>query len=236
MRKTSLLLWALSALSLPACAWDGVDGNGERVEKERHVDAFSRILSDCELDVEVTQSEQASVVVSIDSNLQHLVQTYVERDVLHVDLSGDVEDIVGGPHVRVAVPALTAAKLDGSGRLSLALDAPEAPLDLYLSGSGDVRYQGRSAALGAHLSGSGDLRLAGETSDVELTLSGSGELSAKALRAESGSLDLSGSGDISATVTESVRVSLSGSGEIELYGGANVEELRRSGSGDFERH
>jgi len=80
------------------------------------------------------------------------------------------------------------------------------------------------------------MRLAGETSDLEASLSGSGELSGRNLSAESGSLTLSGSGELSATVTESVRVSLSGSGEIDLYGDAELDELRRSGSGDLERH
>jgi hypothetical protein len=227
----------LSALCLlPGCEWDGVDGNGERVEKTRHVDAFTKIRTDCELSVEVTTADEPSLVVSIDSNLQHLVQTYVEDGVLHVDLDEDVHDIVHGPHVRIAVPELAAAKLDGSGKLSVALDAPEAPFDLYLTGSGDVRYEGRSAALGARLSGSGEMRLAGETSDVELVVSGSGELSSRNLTAESGKLQLSGSGEISATVTESVWVSLSGSGDIDLYGGARVEELRRTGSGDFHQY
>lgn len=236
MAKFSLMLCTLSALSLPACTWDGVDGNGERVEKTRHLEAFTKVRSDCELAVQVVQGDEPSVVVSIDSNLQHLVQTYVDDGILNVELSADVEDIVRGPHVRVTVPALAAAKLDGSGKLSVSLDAPEAPLDLYLSGSGALRYQGRSAALGAHLGGSGEMQLSGETSDVEISLSGSGDVDGRDLSAESGTLDLSGSGEISATVTESVRVSLSGSGEIDLYGGAEVDDLRKSGSGEFSRH
>ncbi|MDF3065748.1 MAG: hypothetical protein K0R38_1349 [Polyangiaceae bacterium] len=235
MGKFTLILVGLAALGSSACA-DGVDGNGDRVEKARSVDAFTRIRTDCELSVQVRQGDEPSVVVAIDSNLQDLVRTSVVDGTLNIDLREDVNDVVSGPHVRVTVPALSAAKLDGSGRLAVALDAPTAPFDLFLSGSGDVRYEGRSAALGAHLSGSGEMRLAGETSDVDIALSGSGEVSARDLRAESGTLDLSGSGQISATVTESVRVLLSGSGDIDLYGGASVDELRRSGSGEFDRH
>ncbi|RYZ06825.1 MAG: DUF2807 domain-containing protein [Myxococcales bacterium] len=236
MGKFSCFFWAWSALCLSACSWDDVEGDGERVEKTRNLDAFDRVRTDCELSVQVTRGDAPSVVVSIDSNLQHLVQTQVEDGVLDIQLDASVHDIVPGPHVRVTMPALAAAKQVGSGKLSVSLDAPEAPLDLFLSGSGDLRYQGRSAALGAYLSGSGEMRLAGGTRDVTLSLSGSGDLGGRGLMAESGTLDLSGSGEISATVTESVQVSLSGSGEIELYGGAEVDELHHSGSGDFERH
>jgi len=236
MGKFSLISCILTALSLAACSWDGAYGNGERVEKTRHLDGFTKVRSDCELSVQVAQGDEPSVVVGIDSNLQHLVQTYVEDGILNVELSTDVEDVVSGPHVRVTLPTLTAAKLDGSGKLAVSLDAPEAPLDLFLSGSGALRYRGQSAALGAHLGGSGEMYLSGETGDVEISLSGSGDVDARDLEAESGTLELSGSGEISATVTESVRVSLSGSGEIDLYGGAEVDELRKSGSGDFVRH
>lgn len=236
MRSLERIFWAWSALCLPACAWDGVDGNGERVERTRHVDAFTRVHTDSELSVRVVQGEEPSVVVSVDSNLQHLVHTYVEQGTLRVEVDANVHDVVSGPHVRVTVPALAAAKLDGSGQLSVSLDAPEAPLDLFLSGSGDLRYEGRSAALGAYLGGSGEMRLSGETRDVTVELSGSGEVTGQALTAESGSLRLSGSGQLSATVTESVRVSLSGSGRLDLYGGADVEPFERSGSGDFVRH
>jgi len=235
MPKTALLLGLLGCLYLAGCH-SGVDGNGERADEERTVPAFSRIRSDCDLDVEVTQGAGPALTVSIDSNLLRLVDTSVVDDTLYIDVREDLGDVIAGPNIRVMVPTLSAAKLAGAGRLSVFLDEPEQALDLYLTGSGDVRFQGRTAALGGYLSGSGDMRFNGETSDVELQLSGSGSIRAAKLAAESGNVELSGSGDISANVTESVRVSLSGSGHIDLYGGANVEQYRSSGSGEIEQH
>jgi hypothetical protein len=232
MAKTHVFYALLGALVLSGCSW-GLDGNGHRVERERQLDAFSRIRSDAELDVLVTQADAPSLTVSIDSNLQHLVKTYVERDVLHIDVDAELDDFVRGPHVMVTVPKLEAAKLDGSGTLSVEIEQPELPFDLYLDGSGSARFRGHTAALGGYLGGSGELRLSGETSDVTLELSGSGDIDATHLQAESGRIELSGSGEISANVSESVSVSLSGSGEIELFGGAHVDEYRHDGSGDF---
>jgi hypothetical protein len=234
MLKSSLIL-AFGGLWLAGCS-GGVDGNGQREEEARQVQAFSKVSTDCELDVDVTQGDEASLVVSIDSNLQHLVNTRVYRGVLHIDLDENVDDIVDGPHVRVTVPRLEAARLDGSGNLYVAFEQPEQALDLYLSGSGNVRFEGRAAAVGAYLGGSGDIRLAGEASDVDFALSGSGSIDGAGLAAHSGNVELSGSGDISANVSESVRVSLSGSGEIELYGDGQVDEVRKSGSGEIVRH
>jgi len=214
----------------------GIDGNGTRVDEQREVAAFSRIRSDCDLDVKVVQGDQQSLTVSIDSNLQDVVTTRVDGATLHIDLSEDVERTVAGPNVLITVPGLTAAKLAGSGDMTFTLDQPESALDLYLTGSGRMRFDGTTAALGAFLSGSGDIHLSGTTSDTSLALSGSGAIRARDLSASSADIELSGSGDVAATVHDSARLSLSGSGQIDLFGGAAIEESRDSGSGDIVVH
>jgi Putative auto-transporter adhesin, head GIN domain len=236
MTNSYLLLASLGSLWLMGCDIAGIDGNGRRQDETRDVAAFSRIRSDSELDVKVTQGDEQSVSVSLDSNLLHLVDTRVSGDTLYVDLHDNVDQMVDGPHVLITLPELTAAKLAGSGSMTLAFDEPSMALDLYLSGSGNVSFEGTTAVMGAYLSGSGDIRLAGATSDVDMALSGSGSIRGQHLATGSASIDLSGSGDISATVQDSVKVSLSGSGEINLFGDASVDEYRNTGSGDVVRH
>jgi hypothetical protein len=238
MTNSSLLLAFLGAFTLPlsgCCDW-GVDGNGERVDEARHVAAFTRVHSDCELDVQLVHGDQQSLTVSLDSNLHDLVRTRVDGDTLYLDTTDNVDRIVDGPHVLITVPELTAAKLAGDGSMTIAFDEPELPLDLYVSGSGSLRFSGTTAAVGAYLSGSGDLRLEGQTSDVDMKLSGSGNIRGQNLAASSAGIDLSGSGNISATVQDSVSVTLSGSGQIDLYGPAALDSYHDTGSGDFVQH
>lgn len=223
-------------IGLPACGLDEVDGNGDRSDQTRRAAKFARVQNDGTLDVKITQAEEQTVTVSIDENLQDVVTTRVVGDVLHVDTREDIGDVVSGPHVLITVPVLQAIKLDGSGSMRAELDQHEMPFDLFLDGSGVMSFRGLAPAVGAYLSGSGDIRLEGETSDVEIELSGSGSVRAKALRAESGRIELSGSGDVSATVESSVTVSLSGSGNIDLYGGATLDGYEHSGSGDVVEH
>ena len=206
------------------------------VAETREAEAFSRVRSDASLDVKITQGDVAGVTVSIDSNLQRLVKTRVADDTLYIDLSEDVGDVVNGPHVLITAPQLSAAKLAGSGSMTVAFQAPEQPLDLYLSGSGSIRFDGTTAALGAYLSGSGDIRLEGATSDADLKLSGSGSIRGQHLDSSSAAIVLSGSGDIAANVHDSVKVSLTGSGKIDLYGGANIDSYDNRGSGDIVQH
>jgi len=236
MTKPALVLGLFACFPLLGCDLAGIDGNGQRQNETRDVAPFSRIKSDSVLDVQVAQGESQSVTVSIDSNLLHLVDTRVSGDTLYIDLHDQVDRTVDGPHVRITMPELRAAKLAGSGSMTLAFDEPASPLDLYLSGSGSLRFSGTTAALGANLSGSGDMRLDGTTSDVEASLSGSGSIRGQQLTTTSASIDLSGSGDISATVQDSVKVSLSGSGHIDLYGGASIDDYRNTGSGEIAQH
>ena len=238
MANTSRLVAFVGVLGLPlsgCCDW-GVEGNGDRVDESREVAAFTRVRSDCELDVQVVQGDTQSLTVSVDSNLQELVRTRVDGDTLYLDLKDKVDEVVPGPHVLITMPELTAAKLAGSGSLTLAFNEPEQPLDLYLSGSGDLSFEGTTAAIGAFLSGSGDLRLQGETNDVEMKLSGSGRIAGRKLTASSAAIDLSGSGDVSANVQDSVTVSLSGSGQVDLYGDAALDGYHDTGSGDLVWH
>jgi hypothetical protein len=236
MSKLTRLVWLTAALGLTACDGFGVEGNGRRQDETRETAAFSRVRSSSELDVRIRQGDAQSLTVSLDSNLIHLVKTRVVDDALFIDLDENVRDVVDGPHVLITLPQLSAAKLTGSGDMSIALDQPELPLDLYLDGSGDLSFSGTSAALGAYLNGSGDVRLDGDTGDLDLKLDGSGDVRATELRAESASIELCGSGDASVTVSESVVVSLSGSGDVNLYGGAHLDGYHHDGSGDLVQH
>ena len=237
MMNSSRILALMGSLGLALSGCDGgTDGNGDRVEESREVAAFSRVRSDCELDVRVVQGDVQSLTISLDSNLQELVRTRVDGDTLYIDTTDNVDETVDGPHVLITVPELTAAKLAGSGSMTLAFDEPELPLDLYLSGSGDVSFNGTTAAIGAYLSGSGDLRLEGETRDLDVKLSGSGSIRGQKLAAASAAIDLDGSGSVSATVHDSVTVSLSGSGSVDLFGDATLDSYHDTGSGDIVQH
>ncbi len=194
------LLGALVLAAVPGCSHGEIDGNGDRIDEQREAGTFSRLRSDADLDVEIVQASQATLTVSIDENLQEYVETRVSDGVLYIDTTESIGDVVSGPHVLIAVPELYAAKLAGSGELSVELDQPDEPLDLFLSGSGEISFRGQTAVVGAYLGGSGDIRLEGSTGDMEMKLSGSGSIHGRSLAAESGSIELSGSGDVTATV------------------------------------
>ncbi|WMD24055.1 DUF2807 domain-containing protein (plasmid) [Achromobacter seleniivolatilans] len=108
-------------------------------------------------------------------------------------------------------PAVT---IKGSGDAVLAdLDQPN--LDLSISGSGDIRVNGKVATLGARVTGSGDI-------------------DAHELLAESATVSVTGSGDIECFVRSSVRARVTGSGDITVLGNPQHRDHSVSGSGKIK--
>ncbi len=223
------------ALPLSACEF-GVDGNGHRTDEVREVGEFTRVEDDGELDVFIERGDEFSVVVSIDSNLQRLVDVRVSGDTLVVDSERNFGHTVDGPHVWVTMPRLQGVYLDGSGRMVATGFASDDTVDLDLDGSGEVEFHGEASRINVSHDGSGRVIVEGETDSIDLSLGGSGSIDARSCPALEGVFDLSGSGKISATVLETAQASLSGSGRIDLYGGAVLEHRSLSGSGSIQQH
>jgi hypothetical protein len=221
LRVVCLCLLALVVAS--ACGF-GIDGNGKRVEEQRPLAGFVEIDNRSAFDVQVEPGETFSVSVS------------VVDETLIVDSHENIGGMLLGPHVTVTMPRLRSARLSGSGRLDVLSFEQSEPLDLMLSGSGDLFFEGEAASIVADLSGSGTLRVAGATERLALNLDGSGSIDARSCSAAQGKLDLDGSGDLRATVHGPVEVSLSGSGDVDLYGGGTIVRLRHSGSGRVREH
>jgi hypothetical protein len=237
--KATILDGILPALLLvlPACSLgDGVDGDGQRTEENRDLHDFSSVSADGPLDVQVQQGDTTSVMVRVDSNLQRLVRTHVADGRLTIDVSEPIGDTVAGPHVIVTMPVLRAAWLVGSGSVSAETFRQADAIDLGLDGSGDMVFAGEVPTLTARLDGSGDMRLRGSAATVVLGLDGSGDLRAADLDAATADISLGGSGSLAATVTGPSRVTLDGSGDIDLFGGGAIEWSSVSGSGALRTH
>jgi hypothetical protein len=233
-RKLTVLIGMPLTILINAC-W-GVPGNGERERETRHHEDFIGIENHGELDVQVRQSDEFRVVVSIDSNLLDNVKTRVRDDRLVIDNNINFTDVVNGPHVIVEMPELTFVELSGSGDLDATSFDEGGTVRLELSGSGDLRFEGSSPRIDATVRGSGDLALSGTTDFLDVQVNGSGNVDARNLDAAEGRVRLDGSGDVSATVHGDVDAELNGSGDLDLFGDVDLKRSDEDGSGDIRVH
>lgn len=235
MRPVAALLLGLVSLGCShaglAQARESVRGDGDVVTRTRTVPAFRRVELSTALDLEVTEGPAQSVAVTIDGDLEPLVETRVEGDKLIVDSREPLRPR-GSGRVTVTVPVLEALDLAGSGNVRIA--GAEAPREvrLGLEGSGNLSWTGKAGKLRLELSGSGDVRLAGATDRLEVAITGSGDVDSGALRARDAALSIAGSGDIRAALDGgALSAAIDGSGDIDWTGTGQVVSAAVSGSG-----
>lgn len=216
-------------LGLMGCVAE--EGNGHVVEEKRRAADFSRVDNDSPLEVDISQGDAPEVRVRIDSNLQRFVETHVHGDTLLIESSAWIIDLPPGPHVTITLPALEGLENHGSGDVFAASFEQDADIQLRLSGSGNLTFDGSSPRIDAAVSGSGDMYLSGSTDYAELELDGSGDLDAVDLIAMQADISLDGSGDVRARIEGPVDARTEGSGDIELSGDLEKGHFSEHGSG-----
>ncbi len=215
---TAALLVLLATTSASAdwfgLSFRGIKGSGDLITEERDVGSFQRIESNGAADIYVTVGKELSVKVTFDDNLIDLIETKTRGKTLKI---GNRENYRSrhGCKIEITVPELER---------------------VYLRGSGDVLVERlESEFFEFRLSGSGSLVAEGTTNELEVRLSGSGDIDTRNLIAREAYVNLSGSGEIRVHAEESFDGSLSGSGDIAIYGNPPDFSKSISGSGSIRK-
>lgn len=167
--------------------------------------------------------------------------TYVQGDAASVEIVG--------PRDRVEALRLNAGRLtyddddvevvvfgwNSSDRLQITVTAPSVRT-FNLSSSGDLVIRDYDQpSLAVSIDGSGEVYAAGRTEAVDLDISGSGEADLSGLETRDADVDISGSGEAMVGPTGAARISISGSGDVELTRRPATLNQSISGSGDISQ-
>ena len=116
--------------------------------------------------------------------------------------------------VEVTGPAIESFEISGSGAIT----------------ADDIVVDHCSAAV----RGSGDVVVSGDCKSFRCQVAGSGDIDAAGLLAESVDCQVFGSGDVDAFASQSASLSVSGSGNIMIYGNPESRNQSVSGSGNIK--
>jgi hypothetical protein len=184
------------------------------------------------VDLVLKQGPAAAMTVRAERRVLSRIRTIQDGGTLQIDTKGLLVNVREPMVVELTLPSLQRLQVLGSGNGRISGFSGDA-LQLDLTGSGDVDFNGQYRRIAASMTGSGNLTLNGGNSDnVELSLLGSGDINAsgssKTLKAS-----LSGSGDLDARqlAADSVDLSLLGSGDAEVAA-KNAVSARIRGSGN----
>lgn len=250
-----LLAAVLVALSYSMLRATGTTTAAERREVAQETrpvpPGIDSVEVDGPIDLQLRYGATPSLQVSGEQRMLGNIEVVGEDSVLHIGIRGMVlrhrEPLV----VELVLPALTAVTIDGSGDSTVNGFSGD-DIAVQLNGSGSVRFNGRYRNARIGLAGSGDLdvnggaamervetrlmgsgriTVVGTARELDANATGSGHLDAEHLRATEVMLSQTGSGDSAVQAREQVRISLSGSGDVEVHGNPAERSISRAGSG-----
>jgi Putative auto-transporter adhesin, head GIN domain len=211
----AVLLMGSAALSVSASA----------AERGYTVTDFDRIEVAGPYAVTVTSGKGASVRASAEANALDAVKVEVRGRLLSIRQSrtaaqGWTVDRAKGPvTIVVTVPALQAATLVGSGKLSVDRLKGQR-ITANLIGSGELKIvSATSDMLTASASGGGVLNIAGKVQMATLRNTGASILDAAALTVADATINARSAGNLHVLVTRAAKVQASGSGDVIVDGG-----------------
>lgn len=213
-----------------------VTGNGHVTAGNREVSTFNSLAVSGSITVRVRQDATPSVRIETDDNLFPYIEVYNDGNTVvirekrgyNLDPSKDIIAYVSAPVFR---------GIDLSGSCDVISDntlTGNEPLEVSLSGSGNVNLDVNLPSVRADLSGSPSLQMKGSARDFRAGVSGSGDVKCFDLKTDNTELDISGSADAQVYAEKQLKVSVSGSGEVQYRGNATVDQ-HVSGSGSVRK-
>ncbi|HYE53236.1 MAG TPA: head GIN domain-containing protein [Chitinophagaceae bacterium] len=240
MRKFAFLM-ALAAICIaaPSCDFVGgerVRGNGNMKTENRQAAGFTGISSHGSFDVFLDQGTAYSIRVEADENLLPYIETEVRGNSLEISTrDGYSLDSRNNIRIYVTAPAFNTVKNYGSGNILAETKLTNtSPMEVDLTGSGDIRMDVNAPDVSADLTGSGVIDLNGETRNFSAHITGSGDIKAGDLKAENADIEIMGSGSVDIYASVKLQAGIRGSGDIRYRGTAEVNK-DISGSGNVRK-
>jgi len=188
-----------------------------------HIDINGNIRNVEVLEVYVTVKNLQKVVVNGSGDVESENTIKGIDFEIEVNGSGDVE-------LDLDVKSLT-AELNGSGDVEIS--GVHGNFELSVRGSGD--FDGEDLQLNLcniRVLGSGDVKLQGSADKVKVEQSASGDINLYNLKSNDVSVSTAGSGDVVVFASGSLKVRLSGSGDLTYKGEPQTLDVSSTGSGD----
>ena len=232
--KKYLIVLAGLVLIMSSCRYRSrhVRGNGASGTEQRSVTGFTGIETHGDIDIIAAQGD-FNVRVSADQNILQYIETVVVNGRLMVRFKNGISlRDYDEAKVYVTAPDLNAFETHGSGDItSQGKIAGKDKMQVAIYGSGDIKLHLDCPEINTETHGSGDIELEGETKNLSGRTSGSGDMKASRLKAENVKISVSGSGDTEVFASESLDVEVTGSGDVNYKGSPKIStNVHGSGS------
>ena len=220
-------------LTLFSCNFDmnlnsGVRGNGEVITEDRTInESFSAIKATEGLDVYLTQSDNESVSVEADGNLQELILTEVEDGVLKIHTKENIGRATS-KKVHVSFRDISSIVSTSGSDVYSTNTINSERLDLKSTSGSDMKLDVNTSVLTCKSTSGSDLRLSGKTIKLIAEATSGSDIKAADLMAESSQVKATSGADITVNTSKELTARATSGGDVKYYG--NPEKVNKSDS------
>lgn len=256
---TKIIVSTLLSLLLFSCNFDislnpGVNGNGNVVESSRSVnEPFNAIKASEGLNVYVTQSDNESIIVEADENLQDLIITEVVDNVLKIHTKKnigkasskkimvsfkEVASIISNSGSNVySTNTITAEnlELETSSGSNMTLDVNSSSIKCNASSGSNMTLQLNTKNLECSSSSGSNIKLKGEAIKLIAEASSGSNIIAGDLISETSQANASSGSNITVNTSKELIAKASSGGGINYYGNPEKVEKNDSASGSIRK-
>ena len=226
-----IIVASLLSLTLFSCNFDinmgtGFKGNGDVITEDRSTnEPFSTIKAADGLDVYLTQSDNESIIVEADENLQDLILTEVENGVLKIHTKQNIGSATS-KKIKVSFKDISnIISTSGSDVYSTNTISTE-NLELKSTSGSDMELSVNTSVLHCKSTSGSDMRLSGTTTKLNAEATSGSDIKAADLIAESSHVKATSGADITVNTSEELIAKASSGGDVKYYG--NPEKVDKS--------
>lgn len=229
----SFILLISASLLFASCAT--ISGNGNVRDESRDIAAIRTVKTSGSIDVEIKSGNNFALVVQNDENLLPYVITEVSGGTLDIHYKNGYSVMNDHAKVIVTMPEIENISTSGSGDVTGdGILKSNEQLTITTSGSGDINATVDAPSVKVSGSGSGDITLSGRTKDFECKISGSGDVKCSNLKTENTVVRVAGSSNVHVFASVSLKVNVTGSGDVYYSGNPPSPEIHITGSGSVK--
>ena len=228
-----IIVTTLLSLTLFSCNFDinmnpGVKGNGDVVIEERTTnEPYSAIKATEGLDVYLTQSDNESIIVEADENLQDLILTEVENGVLKIHTKQNIGSATS-KKIKISFKNISSIiSTSGSDVYSTNTISVE-NLELKSTSGSDMKLSVNTNVLNCKSTSGSDMRLSGTTTKLNAEATSGSDIKAADLMAKSSHVKATSGADITVNTSKELIAKASSGGDVKYYG--NPEKVNKSDS------
>jgi len=213
MRKILIVLLAGCVVLVVGCHLPGVRGNGHIKTEERPITAFANVDASGAFEIE-WQSGSPSLRITTDENLLRYIENEISGDTLRLRTRDHVWP-THGIKVVISSPTRTGGKMRGAVKLTV------------------KQLSGQTFALESK--GAAEVVLDGSIDRLLVDMTGASQLAADGLQAKTAEISTTGAGDADVSVTDTLKVVITGAGKVTYSGNPPTIEKQITGAGSIRR-